>query len=136
MRRLPYPGGSTPDSEMSHFWVPIQLGKRDGRFADPLLALVDTGSTYTWISRDVLEALGVAPQQQRVFVLADGREAMYGLAWIDIRLAGREQPTIVVFAPAGAEPIVGVVTLEEFGLAADPVNERLIPVPARAKRAG
>ncbi|MGH7519842.1 MAG: aspartyl protease family protein [Gemmatimonadales bacterium] len=26
-------------------------------------ALVDTGSTYTWVARDVLEALGVAPQQ-------------------------------------------------------------------------
>jgi predicted aspartyl protease len=96
---------------------------------------VDTGSTYTWVARDVLEGLGVEPQQQRAFVRADGREVIYGVGWIDIRLEGQEQPTIVVFAPKGAEPILGVVTLEEFGLAADPVNERLIPVPARAKTA-
>jgi aspartyl protease family protein len=134
MRRLPCPGTGTTSSRMSHFWIPIQVAVRGGDFSEPLQALVDTGSTYTWIPGDLLAALGVAPQQQRPFVLADGREAMYGVGWIDIRLEGREQPTIVVFAPPGAEPILGVVTLEEFGLAADPVNERLIPVPARAKR--
>jgi hypothetical protein len=59
----------------------------------------------------------------------------YPVGWIDIRLPeGPAQPTIVVFAPAGTEPILGVVTLEEFGLDADPVNERLLRVPARAKR--
>lgn len=135
MRRLPFPGGSTSPSEMSHFWVPIQVGPRGGSRSEPLLALVDTGSTYTWIASDVLEALGVEPQLERPFVLADGRVAQYRMGWVQIRLEGSEQPTIVVFAPAGAEPILGVVTLEEFGLAADPVNERLISVPGLAKRA-
>ena len=120
---------------MSHFWVPIEVGPRGGPRSRPLLALVDTGATYTWVARDVLEQLGVTPVESRPFVLADGREVLYGVGWVEIRIADREQPTIVVFAPPGAEPILGVVTLEEFGLAADPVNERLIRVPGRAKRA-
>jgi len=135
MRRLPFPGGSTSPSGVGHFRVPIQIGLRGAdRFAS-LDALVDTGSTYTWIPQNLLEDLGVTPERQWPFVLADGREVRYSVAWIQIRLEGREQPTIVVFAPTGAEPILGVVTLEEFLLAADPVHQRLISVPGLAKRA-
>jgi predicted aspartyl protease len=135
MRRLPFPGGSTSASEMSHFWVSIQVGPLGGKRSEPLLALVDTGSTYTWVAADLLEDLGVEAQQERPFLLADGRMVRYHMGWVQIRLEGVEQPTIVVFAPTGSEPILGVVTLEEFGLAADPVNERLISVPGLAKRA-
>jgi hypothetical protein len=36
---------------------------------------------------------------------------------------------------ADTEPILGVVTLEEFRVAADPVRGLLVPVPGRLKRA-
>lgn len=36
-------------------------------------------------------------------------------------------------AASCSEPLLGVVILEEFGLAADPVNRRLIPVPGLLK---
>ncbi len=133
MNRLPLPGGSTSDSRVSHFWVPIRIRRQDTHRFVSLRAPVDTGSTYTFIPRDLLERLGVTPDDERPFELADGREVRYGMGWVQITLAGREQPTIVVFAPPGSEPLLGVVTLEEFGLAADPVNERLIRVPGRAK---
>lgn len=135
MDRLPYPGGSTSDSFVGHFRVPIQVGRRGTDRFTPLRALVDTGSTYTWVPRDVLADLGVTPEREWPFELADGREVRYGVAWIQIRLEGREDPTLVVFAPAGAEPILGAFTLEGFLLAADPVNERLISVPGLAKSA-
>ena len=50
-----------------------------------------------------------------------------------MRLDGghRAQPTMAVFGAPGSEPILGVVALGEFGVAADPVHHRLIPVPAR-----
>jgi clan AA aspartic protease len=105
-----------------------------GRF-EALNALVDTGATYTGIPRDVLEGLGIMPEDQWPFVLADGREVLYPVAWINIRMHGRVQPTIVVFGEPGSEPILGVVTLEEFCLAADPVNRQLISVPGRLKAA-
>ena len=135
MDRLPFPGGSTAGSGMGHFWVPVQIRRRDTRRFVSLRALVDTGSTYTWIPGDLLERVGVTPEEQRPFELADGRQVRYGMGWVQITLAGREQPTIVVFAPPGREPLLGVVTLEEFGLAADPVNERLISVPGLVKAA-
>ncbi len=66
-------------------------------------------------------------------VLADGREVAYGIAWIRMRINGHSQPTIAVFGELGSEPLLEVFTLEGFGLAADPVNRRLIPVPALLK---
>lgn len=122
-------------SGMGHFRESVQVSHRaGGRFA-PLEALVDTGATYTWIPRNVLEGLGVVPEEEWPFILADGREVRYPVAWINIRMRERVQPTIVVFGEPGSEPILGVVTLEEFGLAVDPVNRRLISVPGLLKAA-
>jgi clan AA aspartic protease len=120
---------------VGHFRVPIQVARRGTDRFTALDALVDTGSTYSWVPRDLLEDLGIAPEQEWPFELADGRKVRYPVAWIEIRLEGHEAPTLVVFAPRGAEPILGAFTLEGFLLAADPVNERLIPVPGLAKRA-
>jgi len=134
MDRLPFPGGRTTGSEMGHFKVPIQVGDRAGERFEAMEALVDTGATYTWIPRDVLQQLGVTPGEEWPFELADGREVHYPVGWISIGMRDRVQPTIVVFGEPGSEPILGVVTLEEFRLAADPVNRRLISVPGRLKQ--
>ena len=98
-------------------------------------ALVDTGASYSWIPREVLERLGAQPDEQRVFVLADGREVHYPIAWVRVKLGDRIQPTLVVFGDAGTEPLLGAFTLEGFGLGVDPVNRRLIPVPGLLKAA-
>ncbi len=122
-----------PDSGMDHFRVPVGVGHAAGERFVPVDALVDTGATYTWVPRDILEGLGVPTEEERLFVLADGREVRYPVAWIKIRIGERVQPTIVVFGEPGSEPILSVVTLEEFLLAADPVSRRLIPVPGLLK---
>ena len=101
------------DSGMGHFHVSVQVSHRAGGRFEPLNALVDTGATYTWIPWDVLEGLGIVPEDQWPFVLADGREVLYPVAWINIRMRDRVQPTIVAFGEPGSEPILGVVTLEE-----------------------
>ncbi len=133
MKRLSRSGLSHAESNVGDFRVPIQIARAMGEPFESLQALVDTGSTFTWIPRDVLERLGVRPEHDLPFELADGRQARYPVAWLQIRLEGREQPTIVVFAPAGSEPILGVVTLEQYLLAVDPIHRRLISVPGIAK---
>jgi len=113
--------------------VLIEIGDPAGSHFEKIEALVDTGSTYTWVSREVLDRLGVRPVEERPFVLADGRQVTYPIAWIQIRMDGRTQPTITVFGEPASDPLLGVFTLEGFGLAADPVNRRLVPVPALLK---
>ena len=90
------------DSGMGHFHVSVQVSHRAGGRFEPLNALVDTGATYTWIPRNVLEGLGIVPEDQWPFVLADGREVLYPVAWINIRMRDRVQPTIVVFGEPGS----------------------------------
>src|SRR2546430_11997114 len=58
---------------------------------------LDTGSTYTWVPRVVLQRLGVTAEEQWPFELADGREVRYPVAWAEVRIGARVQPTIVVF---------------------------------------
>lgn len=115
------------DSRMGTFRVSIQLASTS------MEALVDTGASYTVIPRDVLERLGTQPDEERLFVLADGREVHYPMAWARVTIGERTQPTLVVFGERGTEPILGAFTLEGFGLGVDPVNRRLIPVPGLLK---
>ncbi len=133
MVRLSFPGGHVSDSGMGHFKVPVQVGSRTGDHLETIQALVDTGATFTLIPREVLERLGVVPEEEWPFELADGREVRYPVAWMQIRIGARTQPTIVVFGERGSEPTLGVVTLESFLLAVDPVHHRLISVPGLLK---
>lgn len=118
---------------MGAFRVPIEVGAFAGERLDRFEALVDTGATYTSIPKDRLRQLGVQPDERWPFILADGSELNYDIAWVRLRMGGRTQPTIAVFGDPGSEPLLGVVTLEEFRLAVDPVRRRLLPVPALLK---
>src|SRR5881392_2945776 len=101
------PGSDRADSGMGHFRVAVQAGHRTGERFEPMEALVDTGATYTWVPRDVLERLGVVPEEEWPFVLADGREVRYPMAWIRMRLGERVQPTIAVFGEPRSTPRIG-----------------------------
>jgi clan AA aspartic protease len=121
---------------MGSFSVTVDIGDAAGRRFEPIDVLIDTGAAYTWVPRDVLGRLGVMPTEERLFELADGRRVYYGFAWATIRLEGKVQPTPVMFGDEGSTPLLGVVTLEEFSLGIDPVNQRLIPVAAILKGLG
>ncbi|HKP19429.1 MAG TPA: aspartyl protease family protein [Gaiellaceae bacterium] len=117
---------------MGTFHVRVEVaGPARERFV-PVDLLVDTGSTYTVLPRALLHDLGVEVESRARFVLANGSnlELDRGRAWV--RFEGREQYTLVVF---GDDALLGAVTLEEFLLAPDPVEGRLVPVPALLKRA-
>lgn len=92
------------------------------------MALVDTGSTYTWVPRDVLERLSVQPGFRWEFETADGRVIERDVAEAAARMDGQQRTTLVVFGEPGSMPLLGAYTLEAFGLAVDPVNRRLIRV--------
>ena len=118
---------------MGTFSVSIHLrNELTGEFFQ-LDALVDAGATYTLLSADLLETLGVKVIGQRDFELADNRGVRYDIGEARLRLNGDELTVLVVFAPEGTSPLLGATALELFGLAADPVNQRLIPVPALLK---
>src|SRR5438128_12677539 len=111
-------------SGMGHFRVTVQVGNRAGERFERIEALADKCATHTWIPRDVLKQLGVTPEEEWPFVLADGREVRYPVAWIQIQIGERAQPTIAVFGEPESEPILGVFALGGFRLAAAPADDR------------
>ena len=88
---------------------------------------VDTASSYTWLPDEIRVALGVQPSEEREFVLADGRRERRPVAQVRIALNGRPFYTYCAFAREGEEYLLGAIALEEAGLAADMVRQRLIP---------
>ena len=118
---------------MGTFTVPIQIANlNDGLFVD-VTALVDTGATYTTLPASVLTRLGIQPVERRLFRLADDRQIEYPVGQARLRLDGRELIVLVVFAHEDAEPLLGATALEIFGLGVDPLDRRLIPLPARSR---
>lgn len=114
---------------MGTFYYRLGIAPVAGGDFQELDALVDSGSTYTSVPRSLLETLGVAPEEHRPFELADGRRVEYPVTQVRVRLNGRVRYTLCVFGDEGSRPLLGAVTLEEFGLAVDPVRKRLISVP-------
>ncbi|OGO48363.1 MAG: hypothetical protein A2W34_06725 [Chloroflexi bacterium RBG_16_64_32] len=113
---------------MGTFRVQIEVGDPQGERFLAVEALVDTGATNTTLPSPLLASLGVTPHTTTVFELADGRELELGVGRTWVRVNGLQEFTQVVFASEGTEPILGAVTLEEMGLAVDPVKRRLQPV--------
>jgi len=114
---------------MGTFSVGMQIGDPAADHWEWVETLVDTGSSYTWVPASILRGIGLEPTRQFPFQLADGRRIERDMAEARARYDGREVTTQVIFGDEGTQPLLGAYTLEGLGLAADPVNRRLIPVP-------
>ena len=119
---------------MGTFTVPVEVASPSGGEFIQVEALVDTGSTYTVLSRDVLGHLGIESMETVSFQLADNRIVEYEVGEARVRLDGRERTTLVVFGAEGASPLLGAATLQLFNLAADATRERLVTVSALLKQ--
>lgn len=113
---------------MGTFLHPVRLGRLNGSRWEDIDALVDTGSTYTWIPRPLLNRLGIPPTDSRRLHMADGRviEREAGLALITVR--DSTVATLCIFGDVESMPLLGAVSLEELSVAVDPVQRRLVPI--------
>ncbi|MBI2917576.1 MAG: retroviral-like aspartic protease family protein [Chloroflexi bacterium] len=118
---------------MGVFKVTIQIGDPGGERFESVAALVDTGASHTTAPASLLNRLGVDPHARSRFELADGsiQEFDVGLTWV--RVDGETTITSIVFAPEGAESVLGAITMEQLLLAPDPVRRQLVPVPGLLK---
>lgn len=87
----------------------------------------DTGATLTVFPRDLLLQIGVAPQGERRFKLADGRTMLRPVGEARILVNGDAVVTRVVFGDSDDACLLGVTALEELGLLVDPIQRKLIP---------
>ena len=115
---------------MATFSMPIEIAGPDRERFETVNALAGANATYTMLPASLLTALGVSPIGKRAFRFPNGERIHMDIGEAVVRIDGRAQTDVVVFADEDSRPILGMVTLEAFSVAVDTVNQRLIPKPA------
>ena len=106
--------------------IMIERAERRGEMRTVDAALVDTGSEYTWVPRDVLEELGIRPEQMQRFIVADGRQLERQLGIAIVHAAGARAPDFVVFAEPGDMVLLGARSLEGLNVRVDAQRKQLV----------
>jgi predicted aspartyl protease len=89
--------------------------------------LVDTGSEYTWLPKDILASIGVDVRKpNRQFVMANGNVVTRNIGYALLRVDGFETVDEVVFAEDGDLSLLGAHTLEGFGAIIDAQRKQLV----------
>jgi clan AA aspartic protease len=115
---------------LTHVTVRVtDVAKQGAPFEDEFL--VDTGSIDCLAPRSKLQAAGVAPEGKRVYELDNGAPVEMEFGFARVAFMGDETVTQIIFGPEGAEPILGVVALENTGVVVDPVTHELKRLHAR-----
>jgi predicted aspartyl protease len=100
--------------------------KREELKTPPLEVLVDTGSELTWLPGDILHSIGVTPLRKRLFQTATKQSITRDVGYAILGAEGFETIDEVVFAEPSDMSLLGVRTLEGFGVMVDPLAHRLV----------
>jgi predicted aspartyl protease len=116
------------DSRMSLFRVNIiAINPADERRRTAAIdALVDTGSELTWLPAELLDGIGVQRRRQRSFSTATRQVVTRDVGYAILAAEGFETTDEVVFAEPSDMILLGVRTIEGFGVAVDNVAHRFV----------
>ncbi len=87
--------------------------------------LVDSGATYTVVPGAILRRLGITPQREEKFSLADGTTITRKVGNALYEFQGVEAAAPVLFGEKDDSTLLGVFTLEALGLTLDPLQRTL-----------
>jgi predicted aspartyl protease len=105
----------------------IARNPKDEALATPAVdALVDSGSELTWLPADLLLAASIAPRRKRTFETATKQVVTRDVGYAILAAEGFETADEVVFGEPGDMVLLGVRTLEGFGVQVDFIGHRLV----------
>lgn len=87
--------------------------------------LVDSGAFYTVLPQKIVEKLGVKPDYEQEFSLADGTAIKRKIGSAFIKFQDKEMASPVVLGEKDDTALMGTLTLESFGLILDPFKRKL-----------
>ena len=102
-------------------WNPAQPQK-----IEEFDARVDAHSTFSLISRERLERLGISPSRKMGFYLKRGYVVEEDMASVYLEVDGRPVGDVVVMAYP-EEEVIGAHTLNGLGVVADLAQKKLVP---------
>ena len=117
---------------MFHVNLTVVNPKKEELETEPVSALVDTGSELTWLPADLLKKIGIAPRRERAFELANKQIIKRPVGYGIVRAEGYETNDEIVFAEPGNMTLLGVRTLEGFGVSVDNIGKRFLVAPTLA----
>ena len=117
---------------MGLFEVEVGVGRMGAAELSPVTALVDTGAAHSVMPDSILSQHNISPLEYRPFTIADGSEIECGYGMALFGIDRREFPCPVIFGAEG-QVLLGATTLQIFNLKVDPVEERLVTKPLRAR---
>ena len=91
--------------------------------------LVDSGAAYSVVPADLLTKIGVEPDQERNFQLANGEKIRRPMGEAVFEYAGQARTSPVIFGEPADGKLLGAMTLESLELIIDPVHRELKPLP-------
>lgn len=94
--------------------------------------LVDTGSIDCMAPASGLIKAGIQKEGKDVYELANGEPVEYEYGFARIGFLGSETVAQIIFGPENTEPILGIVALENVGIAVDPVSRELKRMTAKS----
>jgi len=110
---------------MGHTHVEVKLVNQLTLKFEEVKLSVDTGSTYTWVNKTLLEKLGIKPQTEWTFKTIDGRILKRFIGEAVAECLGEHATTMIVFAEEGDANVLGVHALEGLRLEVDPTTKKL-----------
>ena len=106
--------------------VVVRNTKNETRVSQPVEVLVDTGSELTWLPKDVLSGIEVKPVRKRNFTTATKQVVTRETGYAIVSAEGFETVDEVVFAEPGDMSLLGVRTVEGFGVMVDNIAHRFV----------
>jgi predicted aspartyl protease len=100
--------------------------KDESLIAPPVEVLVDSGSELTWLPKDLLIGIKVSPLRRRSFSTATKQLVTRDTGYAIVSAEGFETVDEVVFAEPGDMTLLGVRTLEGFGVMVDNIGHRFV----------
>ena len=94
----------------------------------PFAALVDTGSHMSWLPKQALLDAGITPKGKRNFQTASRQKLTREYGYAILAADKYETNCEVVFAEKNDHILLGVRTIEGFGVKVDNVNGCIEPV--------
>lgn len=88
--------------------------------------LVDTGAELTWLPGDLLLKAGITPRRKRTFQTATKQVIEREVGYAILRAEGYETTDEVVFALPSDLHLLGVRTIEGFGVMVDNLAHRFV----------
>ncbi|MCP4655196.1 MAG: aspartyl protease [bacterium] len=90
--------------------------------------LVDSGATYSLVTKEIWQKIGLTAKRTASFTLADGTRVERSISECHLTVPQGDGHTPVILGEEGDESLLGSVTLEILGLVLNPFNRTLQPM--------